>query len=131
MERHRQGRIQAAKRPQKGIDAAIEFIRMTTTPKPPKIRPGQRVPYQKGTQARIDERRGYVMRLMARGVPKTLIHAVIKVAFHRQWRTVDRDIDFIGGCGHTWLTRTRGGCSQSSAISSPANPHNSLRDNQK
>ena len=94
--------------------------------KPPVIRSGQRVPYQKGTQAQIDERRGYVMRLMVRGVPKTLIHAVIKVAFHCQWRTVDRDIDFIGSCGHTWLTRTRGGHRQITTSKSLVNlqiPH--------
>ena len=63
------------------------------------IRPGQRHPYRKGTQTQIDERRGYVMRLMDRGVPKMLIHTVIKTKFHRQWRTVDRDIDLIGGAG--------------------------------
>jgi hypothetical protein len=77
--------------------------------KKPVVRPGQRVPYRRGTQAQIDERRGYIARLMARGVPKTLIHAMVVIFFKRQWRTADRDIDFIGSCGHTWLTRTRGG----------------------
>lgn len=75
--------------------------------KPPVIRPGQRVPYHKGTQAEIDQRRGYVARLLARGVPKMAIHSLIRIMFARQWRTVDRDIALITGPANTWLTRAR------------------------
>jgi hypothetical protein len=100
------------------------------TSKPTAFRPGQHHPYHRGTQAQIDERRGYVMRLMGRGVPKMLIHAVIKTMFHRQWRTVDRDIDLVGDSGYKWLTRTRGGHTQITASESPANPYNLNRDKQ-
>ena len=68
---------------------------MIKLPKRRFIRPGQRVPYRKGTQREIDERRGYVLRLLARGAPKMAIHAVIKHRFNRQWRTVDRDIFIV------------------------------------
>ena len=51
---------------------------------------------RKGCQREIDERRGCVARLLARGVPKMTIHRYIRQKFNRQWRTVDRDI--------TWLT---------------------------
>jgi len=104
---------------------------MAKTRKKPVVRPGQRVPYRRGTQAQIDERRGYIARLMARGVPKTLIHAMVVIFFKRQWRTADRDIDFIGSCGHTWLTRTRGGYTQSTTNSPTANSHNLHNDNLK
>ncbi len=63
--------------------------------KPPTIRPGQRVQYRKGTHREIDERRGAVTRLLARGVSKTAIHRFIKEKFNRQWRTTDRDIAFV------------------------------------
>jgi hypothetical protein len=68
---------------------------MSDTKKQPIIRPGQRVPYHRGTQSQIDARRGYVVRLLIRGVPKMAIHGVIKHTHNRQWRTVDRDIAFI------------------------------------
>jgi hypothetical protein len=65
--------------------------------KPPTIRPGQRRPYVKGTLAQIDERRGAVARLLARGVSKTAIHRFVRTKFSRQWRTADRDIAFVTG----------------------------------
>jgi hypothetical protein len=68
---------------------------MTPPQKQPVIRRGQRVPYFRGTQREIDQRRGYVGRLLARGMPKMAIHDVIRCMFNRQWRTVDRDIAFI------------------------------------
>ena len=82
---------------------------MAKTRKKPVVRPGQRVPYRRGTQAQIDERRGYIAGLMARGLPKMIIHALVRTRFNRQWRTTDRDIDEIGSCGHNWLLRSRGG----------------------
>jgi len=77
--------------------------------KPPTIRPGQRVPYRRGTQREIDERRGYLARMLARGVRKMDIHAVGRVMFHRQWRTLDRDIAFIVGQSSQWRERARSG----------------------
>jgi hypothetical protein len=82
--------------------------------KQPVIRPGQHHPYYKGSQSEIDQRRGYVMRLLIRGVPKMMIHGVIKDRFNRQWRTVDRDIAFVTRLGNTWLTRARAGHHQNS-----------------
>jgi hypothetical protein len=73
----------------------------------PIIRPGQRVPYHKGTQQEIFERRGCVLRLLARGLPKTAIHNVIKHTYNRQWRTTDRDIASIAAIANTWLARRR------------------------
>lgn len=80
----------------------------------PVIRPGQRHPYRKGSQSEIDERRGYVARLLTRGVSKMAIHGVIKRRFNRQWRTVDRDIAFVTSLANTWLTRARAGHHQNS-----------------
>ncbi len=71
------------------------------TPKQPRIRPGQRVPYHKASQREIDERRGAVTRLLARGVPKMAIHRFVKEKFFRQWRTADRDIAFVTSIGNT------------------------------
>jgi len=62
----------------------------------PIIRPGQRVPYQKGKPEEIARRRKYVARLLARKLGKMEIHRRTKRRFNRQWRTVDRDIEFIG-----------------------------------
>lgn len=89
--------------------------------KPSVTRPGQRVPYRKGTQAEIDQRRGYVVRLLARGVPKMAIHSLIRILFARQWRTVDRDIAFVTGLADTWLTRTRAEYPQTSVSDTLAN----------
>jgi hypothetical protein len=63
----------------------------------PVIRPGQTRAYHKGSQREIDERRGAVTRLRARGVSKMEIHRFIKEKFNRQWRTADRDIAFVTG----------------------------------
>ncbi len=43
--------------------------------KPPVIRPGQRKPYVKATHQQIDERRGYIARLLRAGKTKTQIHS--------------------------------------------------------
>ena len=71
-----------------------------TTPKPPVIRPGQRHAYRKGSQREIDERRGAVARLLARGARKMKIHRFIKEKFNRQWRTADPDIAFVTRLTH-------------------------------
>jgi hypothetical protein len=83
---------------------------------PPIIRPGQRVPYHKASQREIDERRGFVARLLSRGVPKMKIHGLVKEKFGRQWRTTDRDITFVTGTNtsaNTRLTRVRAEGNQS------------------
>jgi hypothetical protein len=67
------------------------------TKNPPIIRPGQRHPYHKASQREIDERRGAVARLLARGLSKMAIHRFIRAKFFRQWRTADRDIAFVIG----------------------------------
>lgn len=74
---------------------------MNKISRPPTIRPGQRVPYHRGTQREIDERRGCVARLLARGVPKMKIHRFVREKFARQWRTADRDIAFVTGITNT------------------------------
>jgi hypothetical protein len=82
---------------------------MPKATKPPVTRRGQRVPYFKASQREIDERRGHIARMLARGVPKMLIHGVIKAMFNRQWRTVDRDIAFITGQASKWRERVHQG----------------------
>ncbi|MGD0252387.1 MAG: hypothetical protein ABSC01_06780 [Verrucomicrobiota bacterium] len=64
------------------------------------IRSGQRVPYRKGNRREIDKRRDCVARLLADGVRKMEIHRHIKNQFNRQWRTVDRDIQFVTRAGN-------------------------------
>lgn len=67
------------------------------------IRPGQRVPYRKGSRKEVTQRRNRIARMLARGARKMEIHRRIKKQFNRQWRTVDRDIQFVrqtaGGTG--------------------------------
>ena len=65
-----------------------------------KIRPGQRVPYRKGNRREIAKRRDYVARLLAGGTRKMEIHRLIKNQFNRQWRTADRDIQFVTRAGY-------------------------------
>ena len=77
-------------------NSAMKTMRDT---KQPVIRPGQRVPYQKGNRREIDRRRECVARLLAGGVRKMEIHRLIKSQFNRQWRTVDRDIQFVTQAG--------------------------------
>jgi hypothetical protein len=77
--------------------------------KPPVTRRGQRVPYFKASQREIDERRGHIARMLARGVRKMDIHAVMRVMYHREWRTTDRDIAFIVGQASQWRERVRSG----------------------
>jgi len=82
---------------------------MPKATKPPVTRRGQRVPYFKASQREIDARRGYIARMLARGVRKMDIHDVMRVMFHREWRTTDRDIAFIIGQAAQWRERARTG----------------------
>jgi hypothetical protein len=72
---------------------------MTDTKKIPIIRPGQKRPYVKGTQTQIDERRGFVARMLDAGETKTEIHRAMRQRFNIEWRQCDRYIK--------WLARVR------------------------
>jgi hypothetical protein len=64
-----------------------------------KVRPGQPwKPYVKATRQQIDERRGYVARLLRAGKTKTQIHRAIREKFGIEWRQCDRYI--------AWLTKS-------------------------
>ena len=67
------------------------------TKNPPVTRPGQRKPYVKATRQQIDERRGYVARLLDAGATKTEIHRAVRQRFNIEWRQCDRYI--------VWLTK--------------------------
>jgi hypothetical protein len=71
---------------------------MRDAKKLPIIRPGQRKPYVKATRQQIDERRGYVARLLRAGKTKTQIHRAIREKFGIEWRQCDRYI--------AWLTKS-------------------------
>jgi hypothetical protein len=74
------------------------------------IRPGQRHPYRKGTQAQIDERIGFVLRLLAAGARKMEIHRAVRQRFNIQWRQVDRYLQqvFTGKArANKWLPRVQ------------------------
>jgi hypothetical protein len=73
--------------------------------KPPTIRPGQRVPYRKGTLAQIDERRGFVARMLDTGATKTEIHQAVREDFNVEWRQCDRYIAFAIGTSAVANTR--------------------------
>ena len=49
------------------------------------IRAGRRHPYRKGTRREIDERRGFVARMLAEGATKTQIHRAMRERFNVQW----------------------------------------------
>jgi len=71
---------------------------MKTDAKQPVIRPGQRRPYRKGTLAQLDERHGFVARMLDAGATKTEIHRAVRQRFNIEWRQCDRYI--------AWLTKT-------------------------
>ncbi|HAO78571.1 MAG TPA: hypothetical protein DCQ92_06260 [Verrucomicrobia subdivision 3 bacterium] len=71
--------------------------------KPPTIRPGQRRPYVKGTQAQIDQRRGFVARMLDAGATKTEIHSAVRQRFNVEWRQCDRYVDFAATAKNTRL----------------------------
>jgi hypothetical protein len=64
----------------------------------PVIRTGQRKTYVKATRQQIDERRGYVARLLDAGATKTEIHRAVRQRFNIEWRQCDRYI--------AWLTKS-------------------------
>ena len=72
--------------------------------KTPVIRPGQRRPYVKGTLAQIDQRRGFVARMLDAGATKTQIHSAVRQRFKIEWRQCDRYISWVS---ETRLPRTR------------------------
>lgn len=72
---------------------------MTSPTKQPVIRPGQCVPYRKGSQEQIDQRIGFVARMLDDGATKTEIHRAIRQRFNIEWRQCDRYI--------AWLARGR------------------------
>ena len=78
------------------------------------IRPGQRHYYCKGSQGEIDQRRGFVARMLDAGATKTEIHRAVRDKFNVQWRQCDRYIAFVTGTNtrsNTRLARVRaGGC---------------------
>jgi hypothetical protein len=66
-----------------------------TAPKPPNIRPGQKRPYRKGSQSEIDQRRGFVARMLYAGETKTEIHRAMRQRFNIEWRQCDRYIKWL------------------------------------
>ena len=84
-------------------------------PKRRYIRPGQRHFYIKGTREQIDQRRGFVARLLADGKTKTQIHRAVREKFKICWRQCDRYIAFVTGTNtvtDTRLARARAGLPQ-------------------
>jgi len=63
-----------------------------TTPDQPIIRPGQWKPYVKATRQQIDERIGFVARLLRDGQTKSEIHEAVRQKFNVEWRQCDRYI---------------------------------------
>ena len=63
---------------------------MTAPPKQPTIRPGQRVPYAKGTRQQIEERTQAAALLLFLGLAKTEIHQLFRGKFGIEWRQADR-----------------------------------------
>ena len=66
--------------------------------KPPTIRPGQRVPYRKGTRNEIEQRIEAAAVLSFCGLSKSQIHEIFREKFVIEWRQCDR-----------YLTRARAG----------------------
>ena len=75
------------------------MIKIPTSPRLGVIRPGQRKPYCRGTSAQLDQRVGFVARMMKAGATKTAIHRAVRQRFNIEWRQCDRYI--------SWLARTR------------------------
>jgi len=77
----------------------------TKPAKQPVIRRGQKRPYIKGTQTQIDQRRGFVARMLDEGATKTEIHSAIREKFNIEWRQCDRYLAFVTGTGTRADTR--------------------------
>ena len=56
----------------------------------PVIRPGQRVPYRKGTRQQIEARTQAAALLLFLGLSKTAIHRLFREKFGVEWRQCDR-----------------------------------------
>jgi hypothetical protein len=90
---------------------------MKPTQSAPKIRPGQRRPYRKGTRRQVCGRIRAVAELLRLGARKMEIHRLIKSRFRVEWRQCDRYIataltpDILtitpSEMVRTWLTRAR------------------------
>ena len=79
------------------------------------IRPGQRHFYRKGSQSEIDQRRGFVARMLDAGATKTQIHHAVREKFKICWRQCDRYLAFVSGTNartDTRLARAHAGVSQ-------------------
>ena len=63
---------------------------MNETIRQPIIRRGQTHAYRKGRQHEIDERIGFVARLLRAGKTKTQIHRAVRGKFSVEWRQCDR-----------------------------------------
>jgi hypothetical protein len=68
------------------------MIAMKPSQSAPKIRPGQRRPYRKGTRRQIRDRIRAVAGLLRLGAHKMEIHRIIKRRFKVAWRQCDRYI---------------------------------------
>jgi hypothetical protein len=68
---------------------------MKTDTKQPIIRPGQRKPYVKATQSQIDQRRGFIARMMRAGKTKSQIHSAVREKFGVEWRQTDRYLEWL------------------------------------
>jgi hypothetical protein len=68
---------------------------MNKNAKPPTIRLGQKLPYRKGSQDEIDQRRGFVARMLYAGATKTEIHRAMRQRFNIEWRQCDRYIKWL------------------------------------
>ena len=68
---------------------------MTTNQDPPKVRPGQRKGYVRGTRGQIDQRIGFVARMQEAGLTKTQIHRAVREKFNIEWRQCDRYIKWL------------------------------------
>jgi hypothetical protein len=75
------------------------------TTKAPVVRCGQHRPYVKGTLAQIDQRRGFVARMLDEGATKTEIHRAVRQKFNIEWRQCDRYLAFVTGTGTSMNTR--------------------------
>lgn len=87
-------------------------------PKPPIIRRGQKHPYIKGTREQIDQRRGFVARLLASGARKMEIHRAVRDKFGIQWRQCDRLIKAILDIEAVQKTRLSRACAGTTLNSS-------------
>jgi hypothetical protein len=79
---------------------------MNDVKKHPVIRRGQKRLYVKGSQAQIDQRCGFVARMLDDGATKTEIHRAVHQRFNIEWRQTDRYIAFVSGT-NTRLPRVR------------------------